>query len=152
MPARSFQGLGALRYLRMGVARSARAHNSSAILGTVLALSFDLSCARHDTQSPWVPALRVGHATPRRIAGSARLSGVVLKAIDPVSSAKVTELSRQIDVGGLDYLAHPEKLKTLGGPAVLKEEDQPPGPKDSVKLGRRTVPGVIIGRELAKNL
>jgi lipoprotein-releasing system permease protein len=81
----------------------------------------------------------------------------------------------------LDSLVHPEKLRTLGGPPFGRADDEPSDPKDdddegdanapgSVKLApadgrgrpkpppeppseaRRVLPGVIIGRELAKNL
>ena len=114
------------------------------------------------------------------IASSSNLEGVVLKGIDPKLSPLVTDLGKQIDVGGLDLLGDPEKLKNLS-PEVLHEEDDPfegkplgpkelgvtvekkdqpkgdddklkPPPKDAVKLERKTLPGVVIGRELAKNL
>ena len=86
------------------------------------------------------------------IASSSNLSGVVLKGIDPEGTTKVTELSKQIDLGGLDYLTNPEKLKLLGGPTIFKDDEKNPPSPEAVRLERRTVPGVIIGRELAKNL
>lgn len=109
------------------------------------------------------------------IASASNLSGVVLKGIDPPTVGRVTDLVRNLGVGGLDYLEHPEKLRGLGGPPLLKpEEDEPePSPRPGAphfrsapqgslhgaeaKAGdspepRRVLPGVIVGQELAKNL
>jgi lipoprotein-releasing system permease protein len=80
---------------------------------------------------------------------------VVLKGIDPGTVGQVTDLQKNTDVGGLDYLANPEKLKALGGPPILndkRDEDEPEREKEAPKIERRSLPGVIIGRELAKNL
>jgi lipoprotein-releasing system permease protein len=106
------------------------------------------------------------------ISSSSNLSGVVLKGIDIATVEKVTDLGKQIETGSLEYLDHPEKLLTLP-PAFPKDEDDEEEikpPKDALKLDpgaeqhllkpppkdapeqRRVIPGVIIGRELAKNL
>ena len=106
------------------------------------------------------------------IASSSNLSGVVLKGIDPATVSTVTELGKEIDLGGFDYLEHPEKLLNVEPKTdelELDDQDEKP-PKDALKLepgkeqqrlvkppprppdDRRVVPGVIIGRELAKNL
>lgn len=108
------------------------------------------------------------------IASSSNLSGVVLKGIDPETVENVTDLVKNTDVGGLEYLVAPEKLKTIGGPPSLDDEPAEPAgrgdaliptapeaPDDPGRLlrdpekpspERRVLPGVIIGRELAKNL
>jgi lipoprotein-releasing system permease protein len=111
------------------------------------------------------------------IASQSNLSGVVVKGIDPATVGQVTDLPRTIEIGGLEYLTNPDKLKLLGGPPIFdddkkdkgkaKDEPAPPKDKDTVKLvpeaearrmlddslpARPTRPGVIIGRELAKNL
>jgi lipoprotein-releasing system permease protein len=103
------------------------------------------------------------------ISSQSNLSGVVLKAIDPGTVGQVTDLQRNIDVGDLNYLSDPEKLRGLGGPPLLNHDDDEapagalhfkpadgkgrPLPEPEKPLERRrVVPGVIIGRELAKNL
>jgi lipoprotein-releasing system permease protein len=73
---------------------------------------------------------------------------------------QVTDLVKNTDVGGLEYLTAPEKLRGLGGPPILHDEDKGDKKKDAegkppegaVKFERRTLQGVIIGRELAKSL
>ena len=156
------------------------------------------------------------------ISSQSNLSGVVVKGIDPATVGQVTDLVRNTDVGGLDYLVAPEKLKGVGGPPLFHDddlvgkdadaprahdapkthdapkahdtnkgaeapsagghpaveprdaraydgdgEDRPPAgavhfapadphdkpaARDEPGAGRRLVPGVIIGRELARNL
>ena len=115
---------------------------------------------------------RAADAAPADASATPTLEGVVVKGIDTATVAQVTELSKQIDVGGLDYLTNPEKLKDVSGPPLLEHEDDEKleeAPKDATKLvpadeafkrrkpekpdeNRRVLPGVIIGRELAKNL
>jgi lipoprotein-releasing system permease protein len=105
------------------------------------------------------------------ISSSSNLSGVVVKGIDTATVAKVTDLAKQIEVGSLEYLDQPEKLRDVQ-PQFPKEDDEEDikPPKDALKLEpgaeqhllkpppkeapeqRRVIPGVIIGRELAKNL
>ena len=123
------------------------------------------------------------------IASQSNLSGVVVKGIDPATVGLVTDLPRTLEMGGLEYLNNPDKLKMLGGPSLFEDEkkhdakddsakddgaktdkraksdDDARPPKDAIKLvpaepkhllddgsQRRTVPGVLIGRELAKTL
>jgi lipoprotein-releasing system permease protein len=146
------------------------------------------------------------------ISSSSNLSGVLLKGIDPGTVGQVTDLQKNLSVGELDNLEHPEKLRTLGGPQILMPDSEPgepetpgrdraavsgvarsdgrlegelrsgsgqpqsppePTPDDDPKPlhfkaadshgtlkadpetplpTRRVLPGVIIGRELAKNL
>jgi lipoprotein-releasing system permease protein len=100
------------------------------------------------------------------IASSSNLSGVVLKGIDTATVGKATDLARQIELGSLDYLDHPEKLRDVQ-PEFPKDDDDEQPPKDVLKIEpgaaqkllkpsheaeRRIIPGVIVGRELARNL
>ena len=94
----------------------------------------------------------------------ARVSG-----IDPESITEVIELPNNLEVGKLDYLAHPEKLTNLppnepigigpGGEQYFKQTELPPLPDDIDPSVRAVVmpdkpdrPGIILGRELAKTL
>jgi lipoprotein-releasing system permease protein len=102
------------------------------------------------------------------IASQSNLSGVVVKGIDPATVGQVIDLPRMLDVGELEYLTNPDKLKMLGGgPPILKDDEKKEDDKDAVKLvpsdntrrmlddsapPRRTLQGVIIGRELARSL
>jgi lipoprotein-releasing system permease protein len=101
------------------------------------------------------------------IASQSNLSGVVLKGVDPASDGSVTDLEKDVDIGELKFLTQPEKLRTLGAPPILRhDDDEPeasPGPgalhfkplapdKEPPAESRRVIPGVVIGRELAKNL
>jgi lipoprotein-releasing system permease protein len=96
------------------------------------------------------------------ISSQSNLSGVVVKGIDPATVGQVTDLVKNTDVGGLDYLTNPKKLLGAGGPPIFEDdtpkkkdadkdaEEKPP--EGALKFERRVVPGVIIGRELHKNL
>lgn len=70
------------------------------------------------------------------ISSASNLSGVVLKGIDPTSVGAVTDLSRNLEQGGLDYIAHPEKLK-----ASLFEPELEPGTKPADGAARADKPG-----------
>ncbi len=113
------------------------------------------------------------------ISSQSNLSGVVVKGIDPATVGSVTDLVKNTNVGGLEYLVDPQKLNGSSGPSIFDDdekkkieelaqeaqkkkggekkaapkdgdEDQPPA--GAIKFARKTRPGVIIGRELAKNL
>lgn len=122
------------------------------------------------------------------MASQSNLSGVVVKGIDPKTVGQVTDLVKNTDTGGLEYLTAPEKLRTLGGPSIFhddddkpdnnkadkkadkKDPDQAPPPEGAIHFApagkdgkpkpkaeepgptRRVLDGVIIGRELSKNL
>ena len=117
------------------------------------------------------------------IASQSNISGTILKGIDPATVGQVTDLQKNLDVGDLDYLAHPEKLKDLDidsrAAVRFEETDSPDGKHDKetnadkrdketnadkrdketdekpilpARPPRRVLPGVIIGRELAKSL
>jgi lipoprotein-releasing system permease protein len=66
------------------------------------------------------------------ISSASNLSGVVLKGIDPTSVGAVTDLSRNLEEGGLDYLIHPEKLKTS---LLVPELEPEPKPKAADSAG-----------------
>lgn len=63
--------------------------------------------------------------------------GVVLRGIDPTTEAEVTEIGKNIIEGRLDYLENP--------PASSLPEETEGEPE-------KTLPGIIIGRELAGRL
>ncbi|MDB4966576.1 MAG: Lipoprotein releasing system transrane protein LolC [Myxococcales bacterium] len=129
------------------------------------------------------------------ISSQTNLSGVVVKGIDPATVGGVTDLVRNTDIGGLEYLISPEKLRGVSGPPIFRDDDSKDKtdrsdkaqksdkaekskadatpkaaaadnpdkadkadkageklPDGALKFERRVVPGVIIGRELAKNL
>lgn len=87
-------------------------------------------------------------------------NGVLLKGIDPDRVDSVVQLSKHLESGSLDLLRHPEKnvsgvrvevsppRRPDAGPAPPPAEDDP-----FLRPTRRDpLPGVIIGRELAKDL
>jgi len=95
------------------------------------------------------------------IASPANRSNVVVKGIDPATVGSVTDLSKNMVVGDLDSLAHPEHIKTNLDDAsdddlrVQKDGDPPKKADDEVhaaEVKRRAPPGIIIGRELANSL
>ncbi len=101
------------------------------------------------------------------IASSSNRSNVVVKGVDPVSIGKVTDLDRDIDVGALDSLTHPENIREpepLEGDddadLRLDGDDKPkPKPKKSEpsaeeqqRKKEHAPPGIIVGRELARSL
>jgi lipoprotein-releasing system permease protein len=102
------------------------------------------------------------------ISSASNLAGVIVRGIDPSSINRVIELGNNIDVGKLDYLIDPEKLRRLpadeiigvgpGGERYLKGPDMPTLPDDLEPLLREALtiqplrPGIILGRELAKTL
>ena len=99
---------------------------------------------------------------------ASNLAGVIVKGIDPGSIDAVIELNRNIEVGKLEYLEHPEKLTRLpasevigmgpGGEQYVKGSELPPLSEDidpevrAVILTKPERPGIILGRELAKTL
>ena len=109
------------------------------------------------------------------MSSQSNLSGVVVKGIDPKTVGQVTDLVRNTDVGGIEYLVDPKKLVGVSGPPIFDDDKKPPPPEEKPEPGavhfapagkdgkpkpkaeppgpeRRVIPGVIIGRELHKNL
>jgi lipoprotein-releasing system permease protein len=90
------------------------------------------------------------------IASPSNLSGVVLRGIDPATVGQVTDLRRNLEAGDLDDLSHPERLRPTGEPPSFKDATEP-SPKSADQEATspakaKVLPGVIVGRELAKNL
>jgi lipoprotein-releasing system permease protein len=101
------------------------------------------------------------------ISSQSNLSGVVVKGVDPETDGQVTDLEKDVDIGELKLLDQPDKLRTLGGPPILRHDDDDelmPSPgaaaihfkearaPEPPPETRKPIPGVVIGRELAKNL
>lgn len=66
--------------------------------------------------------------------------GILLRGIDPLHEAAVTELAKQVSSGALADLSKPIKVKQSSA-------ERPSGPTVEVEL-----PGIILGLELAKQL
>jgi lipoprotein-releasing system permease protein len=100
------------------------------------------------------------------ISSQSNLSGVIVKGIDPATVGAVTDLVKNTDTGGLEYLLAPQKLIDAHGPSIFDDDDEKKDdkkadkkkdpedkpPAEAIKFKRRVVPGVIIGRELGRNL
>ena len=99
------------------------------------------------------------------ISSQSNLSGVVVKGIDPATVGQVTDLVKNMNAGGLDYLMRPQELVGVKGPSIFDDDDDKDKdkkkkdkgadekpPEGALKFQRKVVPGVIVGRELAKNL
>ncbi len=73
------------------------------------------------------------------------LTGAILKGIDTRTIGSVTDLPRNVEDGDLRWLDAPEKI-----PRTTRD---PEGPR-AVAPGRtdRTLPGIVVGRELARSL
>jgi len=72
------------------------------------------------------------------------LTGAVLKGIDVASVGTVIDLPRSLETGELDWLTHPDRIPApaRGGEAGAGEQ----------RSGGRPLPGIVIGRELARSL
>jgi lipoprotein-releasing system permease protein len=70
-----------------------------------------------------------------------RLTGSIIKGVDPATIGTVTDLAASIEKGGkLEWLSTPELIPPPG----LRDLDEP-------AAGRR-LPGIVVGRELARSL
>jgi lipoprotein-releasing system permease protein len=69
------------------------------------------------------------------------LTGAVLKAIDPATIGSVTELPESVESGKLAWLQDPAAIPPPGGRGA--REAAPPA---------RVLPGIVLGRELARQL
>jgi lipoprotein-releasing system permease protein len=101
---------------------------------------------------------------------SSNPAGALVRGIDPGSIGNVIDLVKNIEVGKLAYLEHPELLSTLAADEVVGlgpgGEPYLKGPDFGVRRGKIDVdsavkdalagppvrPGIVIGRELAKTL
>jgi lipoprotein-releasing system permease protein len=93
------------------------------------------------------------------IASAANRSNVVVQGIDPATIGSVTDLSRNMEVGDLDSLSHPERIKS----PIESDEDRDdedgdlrihavPPKRPAAEIAQRSPPGIVIGRELSKSL
>ncbi len=147
----------------------------------ILVTTPDRSFTDYREAGPRIRAIAGDRVTPYitnevMISSQSNLSGVVLKGIDPASAGKVTDLAKNLEQGRLEYLTHPEELRVLGGAPTYEDDEAgdrdgaPPDGKHHVEFHavdahgnpvippeppsphRRIAPGLIIGKELAKNL
>jgi lipoprotein-releasing system permease protein len=72
------------------------------------------------------------------------LTGAILKGVDPATVGTVIDLPRNVEEGKLDWLTDPAKIPL---PARGADRAEPPAP-----AGVRPLPGIVIGRELARQL
>lgn len=95
-------------------------------------------------------------------------AGVLVRGIDPKTIGDVIDLEKNIEVGRFEYLTEPDKLAELPpeeiigrgpggdplfkGPDFKSVPDGDPALKDFFKKNVKVLPGVIIGKELAKSL
>jgi lipoprotein-releasing system permease protein len=103
------------------------------------------------------------------ISSNANLAGVIVRGIEPDTIGKVVDLPNNIEVGKLEYLTNPDKLRELppnevigigpGGELYRKGPSIPslpydldPATKAAIDMRPPLRPGIIIGRELAKTL
>ena len=113
-----------------------------------------------------------GAATPV-VGGDAMASsatntaGTLVRGIDPETISTVIKLTDNIELGKFDYLVHPDKLLTLPPDEVIGRgptgEPYAKGPSFRIPSeldpevrellpDREVLPGIILGRELAKSL
>jgi lipoprotein-releasing system permease protein len=112
------------------------------------------------------------------VSSDSNLSGVVMKGIDPKTIGTVTELSRNVREGSIDWLDKPasipppseadpgvgtltdrlnklleeENARTGGHHAPVPPPPEPPPKPKKVGPEEPALPGIVIGRELAKSL
>lgn len=98
------------------------------------------------------------------------LSGALVKGVDPVSEDAVGELRENLQRGRVEYLVEPSKIPGACGKSVLPPRPpKPPATESSTGAAKpvmlstlalsgaanctgRTLPGVIIGKELSRAL
>ena len=114
-----------------------------------------------------------GKATP--VAGgdamgssASNTAGTLVRGIDPKTIGDVIDLEKNIEVGRFEYLTSPDKLAelpadevigrgpggepTFKGPDMRGSPDIDPSLRQFFKRDVKVLPGVIIGKELAKSL
>jgi lipoprotein-releasing system permease protein len=91
------------------------------------------------------------------------LTGAILKGIDVDTVGTVTDLPRNVEEGKLEWLRHPEEIPRGARPPVADPSEPPEasgptgggdGPPPGGLLARkvRPLPGLVVGRELARSL
>jgi lipoprotein-releasing system permease protein len=112
----------------------------------------DVEKIRHD---PGVKAASPYLESEVLVQAATNNQGVEFRGIDPKSIGGVTDLARQMEVGELSNLEHPENMRTFLptiDPDDGKEKDKPQPSEDAPKRQPRRMPGIILGTELARNL
>ncbi len=94
-------------------------------------------------------------------------AGALVRGVDPKTIGEVIDLEKNIEVGRFEYLTEPQKLAELPAEEIigrgpggepyfkgpdLKAADADPQLKEFFKKNIKILPGVIIGKELAKSL
>ena len=119
-----------------------------------------------------------GAATPivggeAMASSSSNTAGALVRGIDPETIGTVIDLKENVKeeaggVGSFEYFVHPEKLLELGpdevigrgptgepyfkGPDFRLSPDTDPSLRAFLRAGDHVLPGVILGKELAKSL
>jgi lipoprotein-releasing system permease protein len=73
------------------------------------------------------------------------LTGAILKGVDVETIGTVTDLPASLQDGDLEWLRHPERI-----PVPSRGADE--GAGEAPGAGRKALPGIVIGRELAHAL
>jgi lipoprotein-releasing system permease protein len=101
------------------------------------------------------------------VAADQNLTGTLLEGIDPRSVGTVLELPRTVEEGKLEWLLHPEQIpsspeyrrdpesafadpKRRGPPLAAEAKGEGKGKSEHIAI--RTLPGIVIGREMARSL
>ena len=126
----------------------------------------------HRTFDPWQAVVDRARGTDQVIGASPYLqgevmisslaaqAGAVLRGIDPQTVGQVTDLERNLTQGKLDYLIDPAAivdptvtgLRPLDIPGVDVDPTPDPPSAETPPTGPPVLPGVIVGKELARNL
>ncbi len=107
--------------------------------------------AKEIGKTPEVVAVTPFLSGEAMISSSSNRSNVVVKGIDPETVGQVTDLSRNMEVGDLKALANPMLIMEREQP----DEDadlRPGGERPPPSPPRKSPPGIVLGRELAKSL
>ena len=87
------------------------------------------------------------------------LTGSILKGIDTATLGKVTEIPRSLEEGKLEWLDHPENIPPAKPRPTLREalereerQGAAPGAKAPDAPPAERLPGILLGRELARGL
>ncbi len=107
-------------------------------------------------REPGVLAVTPFLSSEATIASPGNRSNVVVKGIEPSTVGSVTDLRRNMELGDLDDLLHPEKIHAAE-PLDEDDDEHDDGPGSEKRMiaqdaQRRAPPGIIVGRELAKSL
>jgi len=81
------------------------------------------------------------------------LTGSVLKGIDTATVGRVTEIPKNLDKGRLEWLDRPEEIPEASPRSPLRDALDGAGTASAGAPGpRETLPGILLGRELARGL